>query len=117
MLLMKSQKNVKSRCCDYHRTTMPLNPIELIWAQMKGYVARNNTTVKLQDGRQLLKNSISKISSKNWENAIKHVMAEEEKFWTLDNLIEETLDPIIISLEDEESDDDAFLPDDNDVVI
>nr|CAI5867612.1 unnamed protein product [Callosobruchus analis] len=35
-----------------------LNPIELIWAQIKGYVARNNTTFKLQDVRQLLKDSI-----------------------------------------------------------
>nr|CAI5845458.1 unnamed protein product [Callosobruchus analis] len=112
--IAKERKIKVLRLPPYH---CELNPIELIWAQIKGNVARNNTTFELLDVRQLLKDSISKISSKNWENAIKHVMAEEEKFWTLDNLIEETLDPINISLEDEESDDDAFLPGDNDVVI
>ena len=95
-----------------------LNPIELIWAQMKGYVARNNTTFKLQDVRQLLSASISKISSDNWQKAIRHVIAEEEKFWKLDLLIEETVEPIIISVGNEETDDDdASLSEEDNLYI
>ena len=30
-----------------------LNPIELIWAQVKGFVAKNNTTFRLKDVKEL----------------------------------------------------------------
>jgi hypothetical protein len=30
-----------------------LNPIELIWAQVKGFVAKNNTTFRLKDAKDL----------------------------------------------------------------
>ena len=85
---------------------------------MKGYVARNNTTIKLQDVRQLLSASISNISSDNWQKAIRHVIAEEEKFWKLDLLIEETVEPIIISVGNEETDnDDASLSEEDNIYL
>ena len=59
-----------------------LNPIELIWAQMKGYVARNNTTFKIKDVRELLKYSLNIITKENWKEAIKHVIKEEKKCGT-----------------------------------
>jgi hypothetical protein len=31
-----------------------LNPIELIWAQVKGFVAENNTTFRLKDVEKLV---------------------------------------------------------------
>jgi hypothetical protein len=31
-----------------------LNPIELIWAQVKGFVAENNTTFRLKDVKELV---------------------------------------------------------------
>ena len=55
-----------------------LNPIELIWAQMKGYVARNNTAFKIKDVRELLKYSLNIITKENWKEAIKHVIKEEK---------------------------------------
>ena len=30
-----------------------LNPIELIWAQVKGFVAKNSTTFRLKDAKEL----------------------------------------------------------------
>ncbi|XP_072381193.1 uncharacterized protein [Diabrotica undecimpunctata] len=72
----------------------------------KEYVARNNTTFKLQDVRQLLSDSISKISSDNWQKAVGRVIAEKETFWKLDMLVKETIEPIIISVGDKETDDD-----------
>ena len=59
-----------------------LNPIELIWAQMKGYVARNNTTFKIKDVRELLKYSLNIITKENWKEAIKHVIKEKKKCGT-----------------------------------
>lgn len=84
------------------------NPIELIWSQMKGYVARKNTTFKLNDVRQLLLESISTITKENWQKAVEHAIKEEQKMWRVDNMIEETVEPMIIPLQtdDESSDDD-----------
>lgn len=62
-----------------------LNPIELIWAQMKGFVARENTTFKLQDGRQLLLAGIKRIKEDNWKKAMRHVIEEENRMWKLDD--------------------------------
>ncbi|KAJ8911297.1 hypothetical protein NQ315_003288 [Exocentrus adspersus] len=38
-----------------------LNPIELVWAQVKGDVARNNTSFKLSDVKILLENFVGKF--------------------------------------------------------
>ncbi|KAJ8911544.1 hypothetical protein NQ315_012797 [Exocentrus adspersus] len=39
-----------------------LNPIELVWAQVKGDVARNNTSFKLSDVKILLENSLERLN-------------------------------------------------------
>lgn len=75
-----------------------LNPIELIWAQVKGEVARNNTTFKLNDVRQLLINSFGNVTRENWTNAINHVKKEEERLWSVDINIEELFEPIVIPI-------------------
>jgi hypothetical protein len=80
-----------------------LNPIELVWAQVKGDVARNNTTFKLSDVKILLKNSLERVTADNWQRCIHHVQKEEEKMWELDNLIDVTVEPIVINLGDEDN--------------
>lgn len=85
-----------------------LNPIELIWAQMKGYVARNNTTYKLKDVEVLFQESVKKITPDNWHKCVQHVLKVEEKMWKLDCLIEATVEPLIISLDENESDDESI---------
>ena len=77
-----------------------LNPIELIWAQVK---ARNNTTFKLSDVKILLQNALERVTADKWQKCIQHVQKEEEKMWELDNLIDDTVEPIIINLGDEDS--------------
>ena len=39
-----------------------LNPIELIWAQVKGFVAKNNTTFRLKDVKELVYAAFGKIT-------------------------------------------------------
>lgn len=65
-----------------------LNTIELIWAQVKGYVAANNNTFKLQEVRRLLDEGLSRVTKENWERCVAHVKKEEEKLWKLDDVIE-----------------------------
>lgn len=38
------------------------NPIELIWAQVKGKVAKNNTTFKFDDFEKLLNDALDSVT-------------------------------------------------------
>jgi|SRR5579872_2984095 len=80
-----------------------LNPIELIWAQVKGYVGRRNTTFKMKDVEVLFKEAIQEVTSENWRKAVQHVIKEEEKMWNLDHFIDQTVDPLIIVTRGEDS--------------
>jgi hypothetical protein len=81
-----------------------LNPIEMIWAQVKGYVAANNKTFKLEDVRLLLEKGIQNITPERWEKCVQHVIKEEDKMWNLDGLMETVMEPLIISLQDSSDD-------------
>lgn len=75
-----------------------LNPIELVWAEVKGNVARNNTTFKLSDVTNLFHKSISEVTTEHWQKCINHVMDIEKNMWELDRIIDSSIEPIIISL-------------------
>nr|CAH7756785.1 unnamed protein product [Callosobruchus chinensis] len=60
-----------------------LNPIQLVWAQVKNEVARRYTTLKLSDIRMILEETIGAVTADNWQKCVSHVKAEEEKFWKL----------------------------------
>lgn len=75
-----------------------LNPIELIWAQVKSDVAKNNTTFKLNDVKCLFESAISKISAQSWQNCIRHVLKEEDRMWDLDIRIDVVIEPVVINI-------------------
>ena len=82
-----------------------LNPIELIWAQVKDYVARNNTTFNIKGVKCLLVEAVQSITSKQWHKCIKHVIEKEEpRFWDVDNSMEEIADVVINRGSDDSSD-------------
>lgn len=91
-----------------------LNPIELVWAQVKSYVARRNTTFKMKDVKIIFEESLRNVDSEKWRKCIEHVIKEEEKMWKLDHLIDLTVEPLIISLEHDEDSTD-FSDDENDI--
>ena len=57
-----------------------LNPIELIWDQIKGYVAANNTTFKINDVKKLAEEAFTKVTDRNWMQAVKHILKVENLF-------------------------------------
>ena len=87
-----------------------LNPIELMWAQVKGFVARRNTTFKMKYVKLLFDQAIKEVTPENWRKAVQHVMKQEEKMWNLDNLLDQTVDPLIILSrgDDSSSDDEEY---------
>lgn len=50
-----------------------LNPIEMVWAQVKGYIRRHNTTFKTQNISTLIEEGYESVSVDNWKNYIKHI--------------------------------------------
>ena len=60
------------------------NPIELIWAQLKGYVRRRNTTSKITDVEKLVHEAIDSIKPEDWKKCVDHVKKQEEYFREMD---------------------------------
>lgn len=100
--LAKTYNRTVLRLPPYH---CELNPIELIWAQVKGEIARKNTTFKLKEVKELLDTSLNNVTKENWLNAIKHVKEIEKNMWELDVIVENLHDNFIINLDSSESSD------------
>ena len=56
-----------------------LIPIELIWVQVKGFVAKKNTTFRLKDVKELLYAAFGKITKDVWTKAEEHVVKIEKR--------------------------------------
>lgn len=82
-----------------------LNPIELVWAQAKGHVARHNKTFKLAEVKELLLESINNVTPEKWQDCIRHTIKEEDKMCTLDHIIDSTTDSFIIHVTDDDDED------------
>ena len=63
-----------------------LNPIELIWAFIKNQVARENTTFKLNDVKQLTDKAFNDVTASTIKNSVEHVKKVEKKYWDNDGL-------------------------------
>ena len=93
-----------------------LNPIELIWADVKSYVSRNNTNFKTTDVKGLIQEAFTAVDSGKWRKACQHVAKIETMYWKKDNIQVQTVAPIIIALDEdteEESDVSSVASDEN----
>ncbi|EZA49329.1 hypothetical protein X777_12359 [Ooceraea biroi] len=78
-----------------------LNPIEMVWSMVKGYVKSNNSTFKLKDVKLLLEQGIEWVTADHWRNFIRHVKNEEKKMWEVDHIADSMIDatlPLIINV-------------------
>ena len=110
---LQSQGHEVLRLPPYH---CELNPIELIWGDLKQFVALNNNTFKQADVRELIDGGIQNIDQSRWCNACNHVVKLEEEWLRRDNIQADRISPVIISIsetdsedEDEEGDTDSCL--------
>ncbi|XP_059045044.1 uncharacterized protein LOC131840870 [Achroia grisella] len=87
-----------------------LNPIELVWAQAKGYVARNNKTFKMTEVKKHFEEGLQHITPEKWSSCVSHIIKEEDKIHGLDHMIDNVSDRFIINVTESDSDD--FLSDD-----
>ena len=80
---LKSKGHVCLRLPPYHPQ---LNPIELVWAEIKRLLALQNTTFKLNNIEKLTKEAISEINKEFWNKCENHVHKIEEEYWQKEGL-------------------------------
>ena len=83
-----------------------LNPIELIWAQMKRFVAFRNATFKMKDVKELTHEAIRSITVEAWQRCTDHVISIEDRLCTTEGIFE-TIEPVIITFSSDESSEDS----------
>lgn len=90
-----------------------LNPIELVWAQVKHHIKVNNTSFKTNDMKNLIKFGYETVTTENWQNYIRHVKTIENTMWLADNL-QDDLEEFIINVTQSSSDDPEYNTDSSD---
>ncbi|XP_076179541.1 uncharacterized protein LOC143152859 [Ptiloglossa arizonensis] len=79
-----------------------LNPIELIWTEIKKYITLHDTTFKFNDIKHLLVEAVNSIGPTKWKHSVQHVEEKvETMMWELDNIIENNTEPIIININED----------------
>ncbi|XP_063847657.1 uncharacterized protein LOC135095928 [Scylla paramamosain] len=79
------------------------NPIELVWAQVKSYIAKRNN-FKMADLKPLVKEAMRAVTPENWKQAVKHAEQLQEHDTNQDRAVEMYVDSFVIHLS-ESSDD------------
>ncbi|XP_031340996.1 uncharacterized protein LOC116169109 [Photinus pyralis] len=91
------------------------NPIELIWAYVKNKVAKLNTTFKIKDVLDLCKATLEDVPKSVWANCVHHAKKVEDMYREKENLIDVAIEPLVINLNDEDSDDAVIDFDEDDL--
>ena len=81
-----------------------LNPIELIWGDVKGIVGRENSSFKLKDVEKLVNEALDGITQVKWEKCVRKVIEEIEEGYRKKDNLREPIQPVIINLDSDESD-------------
>ncbi|XP_072392495.1 uncharacterized protein [Diabrotica undecimpunctata] len=69
-----------------------LNPIEKIWALVKGRVAPHNTTFNINDIENITRITFSEVLIEEWARICKHVQKYENTQIAKEHLLDSTLD-------------------------
>jgi len=89
------------------------NSIELIWAQVKNQVAKNNfKTFKMVDLEKLTHEALDSVTQHDWEKCVRHAKSLQDQDNEKEIMRDSMLEPIILTLlpddSDWESSDDKF---------
>lgn len=73
-----------------------LNPIELVWAQVKNKVAMTNADYTMSSVEVLLHDALNKVTAEDWKKSVDHVRKVEEAMWELDAISDDIQDRVIV---------------------
>ncbi|KAE9526959.1 hypothetical protein AGLY_013607 [Aphis glycines] len=84
------------------------NPIETIFAQVKGEVTEKHHSSKIADVEMLVNNALDGVTKKNWEKCGEHCIRVQDEDLVRERLRDEILEPIILTVnhDDSSTDDD-----------
>lgn len=88
------------------------NPIELIWAQVKGDVAKKNVSFKIADVEKLVNEALDAVTVDSWKKYVSHCKKLQEEDFIKEGLRDEILKPIIMTINPDEDSDDSEYEDD-----
>lgn len=84
-----------------------LNPIELIWAEIKNWVGAHNVTFKMEDVIRLTEAKIQQIGQQEWVNKCEHSKKIEIEFLKQQGPVENTIESFVIQLGGGQTDDET----------
>ncbi|XP_054256994.1 uncharacterized protein LOC128981989 [Macrosteles quadrilineatus] len=79
-----------------------LNPIELVWGDIKGRLGEC-LAESMAAKKEMCMRLFSEYTPEKWKKCCEHVEKIEELYWERDALMDENVDRIIISLNDDDS--------------
>ncbi|XP_042144476.1 uncharacterized protein LOC115328335 [Ixodes scapularis] len=100
--IAEQRGHVVLRLPPYH---CELNPIELVWSQVKGYIASRNVTFKLADVEALTPVALQQVTAENWSSYVHHAIGVEERMWADDGLVDIASDRLVIETDEDSTTD------------
>ena len=77
-----------------------LNPIELAWATVKCYVAKQNVRYNLTEITRLTHEGFGQATADTWKQSCRHVVDIENDYIVKDGILEEAVEEMIIDIGD-----------------
>lgn len=97
--LAKSHGHEVIRLPPYH---CHFNPIELIWAQIKNYIAKENKSFTMKEIEKLTLEAINRVTAREWRKCVQHVEKEIRETKEREGILDDQVDQLIIRLEEGE---------------
>lgn len=72
-----------------------LNPIDLMWADVKQFVADRNTTFRLDDVRMLCQQRLSEVGSEVWMMRCNHVRSVEQQYLESEGIVDHEVEKVM----------------------
>lgn len=97
------------------------NPIEMIWAHMKDFVKKRNTTFKMKDLEVLFTEAVNNITPELWSKCVSHAKTLMDADWISEGLHDASVKEFIINLcpgdfdSDQSETDSSNTEDENDI--
>lgn len=98
--LLKAHGRTVLRLPPYHPD---LNPIELVWANIKNKIAQNYINSSLDEKIIILDKLFSEFTAKKWQRCNDHVQKNENDYWNRDSRFDNIIGSFIINLQDSDS--------------
>ncbi|GBP12644.1 hypothetical protein EVAR_10296_1 [Eumeta japonica] len=100
--IIKAKGHTVLRLPPYHPD---LNPIELVWGDIKGELARTAVNTKLKKKKEILQLLFSNYTPEKWSKCDDHVIKNENEYYASDRVFDDEFDRLVIALNEGDDDD------------